>query len=167
MKFLEKDLEDIIWESNKEKLSERGLTINGKLFRQVRIGNYGIVDLIEFIKPEYNENKKHYKGRIIIYELKKDNISVSSFFQAINYKRGIQRYLLEKNLTGKYIVSIRLIGKHIDDNSSLIYLPETCSDVSLFKYEYGIEGLKFDSIYGYKLKEEGFKIKKRLIDEPF
>ena len=57
MKFLEKDLEEIIWDAYKnDKLSlinNRGLFINGLIKRQLRIGNYGIADLVqeeEFLK---------------------------------------------------------------------------------------------------------------------
>ena len=45
MTFLEKDLEQIIFETPKEKLQEKGLVIKGKLLRQIKIGNYGIADL--------------------------------------------------------------------------------------------------------------------------
>ncbi len=40
MKFLEKDLEQIIYSADKELLAQRGLEINGTLIRQLRIGNY-------------------------------------------------------------------------------------------------------------------------------
>ena len=53
MKFLEKDLEQIIFESGRDSLRERGLSISGKLLRQLRIGNYGIADLVEFVRPQY------------------------------------------------------------------------------------------------------------------
>ena len=54
MKFLENDLEEIIYTSGRDVLEQRGLTINGKLLRQVKIGNYGIADLIEFQRPFYD-----------------------------------------------------------------------------------------------------------------
>ena len=46
MSFLEKDLEDIIFETDNDLLFEHGLFIDGQKKRQVRIGNYGIADLI-------------------------------------------------------------------------------------------------------------------------
>ena len=53
MRFLEKDLEQIIHESGMDQLNERGLPIDGKMFRQMRIGNYGIADLITVTRPMY------------------------------------------------------------------------------------------------------------------
>ena len=40
MDFLEKDLEDIIYNASNEQLDKRGLRVRGKRFRQLRIGNY-------------------------------------------------------------------------------------------------------------------------------
>lgn len=69
MEFLEKDLEDIIWEAyqseyGKYELFNKGLAISGKMYRQVNLGDYGILDLMTVsINP---------KDVIIsIYELKK------------------------------------------------------------------------------------------------
>lgn len=44
--FFEKTLEDIIFNTDNELLCEHGLLISGKKLRQVKIGNYGIADLI-------------------------------------------------------------------------------------------------------------------------
>ena len=46
MKFLEKDLEEIIFETSNKELNERGLFVYGKKYRQLRIGNYGVADLV-------------------------------------------------------------------------------------------------------------------------
>jgi hypothetical protein len=79
MKFLEKDLEQIIWDADKEILSERGLNLDGKLKRQLKIGNYGIADLIHFKRPvsyyDKQENKRFNveNGLIEIIELKNEN----------------------------------------------------------------------------------------------
>ena len=70
MKFFEKDLEEIIYLSDKDKLSDRGLYLNGKLKRQLRIGNYGVADLIEYKRPYYHPYEKCFmKGTINILEL--------------------------------------------------------------------------------------------------
>lgn len=59
MEFLEKkDLEDIIWEAyqseyGKYELFNKGLSISGKMYRQVNLGDYGILDLMTVsINPE-------------------------------------------------------------------------------------------------------------------
>jgi hypothetical protein len=50
MDFLEKDLEDIIFDSPNEELRKRGLNIWGKKKRQLNIGNYGRADIITYDK---------------------------------------------------------------------------------------------------------------------
>ena len=72
MKFLEKNLEDIIWEASNEKLQERGLNISGKKLRQLRIGNYGIADLVTFDRDYYHTEYLHPFLNITVYELKKN-----------------------------------------------------------------------------------------------
>jgi len=54
MNFLEKNLETILIETPNELLRNRGLKIYGKKRNQVRLGNYGIADLITLKKAEYS-----------------------------------------------------------------------------------------------------------------
>lgn len=98
MNFLENDLEEIIYKANKDFLADRGLYLKrGKLFRQLRIGNYGILDLLEFDRPRYSKQMKMViPGVCHVLELKKDKIGMSAFLQAVGYARGIQRYLYKK-----------------------------------------------------------------------
>lgn len=178
MNFLEKDLEQIIYEADRELLAEKGLNIRGKLLRQVRIGNYGIADLVSIERPYYHTHFEfHCKGTITIYELKKENISVSAFIQAVGYAKGIMRWMeqhpknLESISLSNYNINIVLIGKNIDKNSEFIYLADllnindseenTLSDVfnlslEMFTYEYGFNGINFNKIENYKLSNEGF-----------
>jgi hypothetical protein len=99
MNFLEKDLEQIIYETPVMELQDRGLDVSGKPYRQLRIGNYGIADLV-YVNKEYYINgdlqKLQYPVLIInVLEIKKDKIGISSFLQAIKYCQGIKRYLEE------------------------------------------------------------------------
>ena len=169
MEFLEKDLEEIIYLSDKDKLYDRGLYLKGTLKRQLKIGNYGIADLIEIRKPYYH-NKRHHKGVINILELKKDKIGVSTFFQALNYLQGIRIYLEQRRLDHLFNYQITLIGKEADVYSSFVYLPDIfCDDImdrdieehekvaiELYTYKYGIEGLELKHISGYELQNKGF-----------
>ena len=116
MEFLEKDLEEIIYLSDKFRLDKRGLSLHGKLKRQFRIGNYGVSDLVEIIRPKC-ENKIFYKGTINILELKKDKIGVSTFFQALNYLQGIKTYLEQRSFDHYFNYKITMIGKELDFNS--------------------------------------------------
>lgn len=175
MNFLEKDLEQIIFEANKDLLAEKGLEISGKLFRQLRIGNYGIADLVSFTRPCIDldspyKDFKFRKGKIQVIELKKDNISISAFMQALRYVKGIKTYLDRKSIAHKYNVEILLIGKTLDLESSFVYLTEFLSienefifnsnklevDLSYYTYTYGINGIEFNFKYGYDLVNKGF-----------
>jgi hypothetical protein len=167
MKFLEKDLEEIIYTSGRDVLEEKGLLIEGKLKRQVRIGNYGIADLIEFKRPYYGYNRTqkrdHFeKGSITIYELKLDNISISAFLQALGYAKGIQNYLRKRNKEHLYNINIVIIGRNIDMNSQFVYIQELLTIgmegyIEFIQYYYGVYGIEFQSKSGsYELKNEGF-----------
>jgi len=158
MKFLEKDLEEILHTSDREELKSRGLNINGKLLRQVKIGAYGVADLIGVSRDThiYNGQVSRQWLSVTIYELKKDKIGISAFLQALNYLRGIDSYLGKRgNLD--YDLNIVLIGSKIDNNSSFIYLPDYLTDgfLSNYTYSYDVDGLSFKEHYGYKLMNEG------------
>lgn len=172
MKFLEKDLERIIfdlYESNRDFLGERGLDFMGKCLRQKKIGNYGIADFIFVDHPYYHKHfGKHMKGLINIVELKKDNISVSSFFQAVGYLKGVQRYLSERGFLGNYNYQITIIGPCIDEKSTIAFLPDFFIhpeeseigdfpklNIELYTYDYRHDGIFFNSIEDYVLKNEG------------
>lgn len=169
MKFLEKDLEEIIFTSSKEKLSERGLDVNGKLYRQVYLGNYGTCDLLS-ISRDYNQRTFPEKIEPVIqfelYELKQEKIGISAFLQAIGYMRGIISYLNKRELyLGVHFeFCITLIGKSIDTNSTFCYLTDVLPDTILtcrsflncYTYEYDIDGIRFNLEYDYNLTEKGF-----------
>ena len=166
MKFLEKDLEQIIFETPVDVLHKRGLFLGKKTKRQVRLGNYGIADLISV---DYSSHDESVWGdnKIIftVCELKQDTISVSAFLQAIRYAKGLQRYLKEKkpSIWFRHQIRIVLIGKTMPNDSSLIYLPDFmdmihslyCS-LEIYTYDMDIDGLKFKKHDGYKLLNEGF-----------
>lgn len=176
MNFLEKDLEEIIYKADKAELSERGLNIKGKLFRQLRIGDYGIADLVSFERmpavvaihsEDYAQWKKGDRdmvreGRLIvtIYELKKDKIGVSAFLQAIGYLKGLDRYLSSRDI--QITPKIVLIGKSLDTSSTFSYLTDyvynvDCeSFVESITYDYGMNGVSFNSHGGYHQVKEGF-----------
>lgn len=166
MDFYECDLEEIIMSADKDILADRGLWLPNHYKNQVKIGNYGVADIVGY-EIEYFEHPSdpsfHVEKTIRVFELKKDSISVSAFLQAVRYIKGIQRYFTK---TGRdiyeYKWNISLIGK--DVNSDLCYLPdlllEECTDYNLslniFTYKYCVTGIKFNQVSGYKLVEEGF-----------
>lgn len=180
MDFLEKDLENIIWESSNEQLSERGLDISGKRFRQLRIGNYGVADLVTLERlydVDYINQRTTNDGKrllITVYELKKDKIGISAFLQAVGYLKGISRYINKRKIFKHSNIEYRiiLIGKSVDDTGNFIYLPDLfqsdidddinfChyqrpTSVNFITYSYRIDGIIFSDISDYSLINEGF-----------
>ncbi len=152
MNFLEKNLEDIIFETDNELLEHRGLDISGIKRRQVRIGNYGICDLVTVERiPRFDTLQ------ITVYELKKDVINISTFLQGIKYCKGIKRYF---NNRGSVIINLALVGYEVDRTNHFVFVPDVVSsedfNLSLYTYNYSFDGLKFNRISGYKLSNEGF-----------
>lgn len=163
MNFLEKDLEQVIYEADTEMLADRGLNVYGKRKRQLRIGNYGICDLLT-----HQKNYHPYCGyfhRITIYELKKDVIGVSAFLQVMQYAKGVQSFMDNKGYD--YDIEIVLIGKTIDLSGAICYLPSLFNNdndfnlgfinsIRYYTYSYDIDGLRFTNLEGYTLSNEGF-----------
>lgn len=166
MEFLEKDLEQIIFEADKEKLNQKGLTIKGKIKRQLRIGNYGIADLVSFERSiDYDDNPFI---RITIYELKKDKVGVGAFLQSISYAKGIKNYILKYKPKMCFTFDIVLVGREVDTSGSFCFIPDfidgkdysydqgSISSFNLYSYTYGIDGLQFNNENGYTLTNQGF-----------
>jgi len=168
MKFLEKDLEQIIYDTDNELLVKKGLHICGKKYRQIKIGNYGICDLITVSKfyDYYGDDmdRPFPVLKISVIELKKNEISVNTFLQAVRYLKGIQRYLefREKHFEVRY--DIILIGDNIESSSDFLYLTDliesygynTGFNLKFYTYGMDINGLNFTKECGYKLTTEGF-----------
>ncbi len=171
MKFLEKDLEQIIYDADKELLAEKGLYVNGTIKRQLRIGNYGICDLMTHEKPYYsNYHKGIRKGTITIYELKQDKIGISTFLQALGYLKGVKDFLEKRQLNYNYNYKIVLIGKELDTASTFCFLTSFINDTDFdnhidseckflienYIYDYGINGIHFKEQSGFSLINKGF-----------
>jgi len=157
MKFLEKNLEQIIFEADKKQLSARGLTICGRLYRQLRIGNYGIADIVEF---------ERYGSclTVTVYELKNDVISIGALDQAVGYLHGIEEYLNRRNIMYDNN-AIVLIGRDYDKSGNLAYFGDIFDRLSIYTYDYTLTGIEFTEISGYHLVDDGFRDK--LINKNF
>lgn len=161
MNFLEKDLEEIIFNTSKDILKQRGLPIFGIKKRQLRLGKYGIADLVT-IEWDSLYWDKHYI--ITIYELKKDKIGISSFLQVLGYAKAIKSYLEDVRNICNFKIKIVLIGKELDTTGSFCYIPELFSndssdvalgqiyDVNFYTYNFDINGFNFKSHYGYGIE---------------
>jgi hypothetical protein len=166
MKFLEKNLEDIIWEASNEKLQERGLNISGKKFRQLRIGNYGVADLVT-IERKYFEGKKSIPYLdITVYELKKEKAGISAFLQAIRYCQGIKSYLIKHKQDIYFNLNIVLCAEKIDTDSDYIYISElvhnndisfaTLKSIRNYSFKINIDGIYFIEEKNHNLINKGF-----------
>jgi len=163
MEFLEKHLEDIIWEAGNEKLKERGLPIEGKKLRQLRIGNYGVADIVT-VKKRYFEGSNIPYLDITVYELKKDKIGIGAFLQAVNYVQGIKTYLDEYRGV-QAVFNIVLCGREVDDSGGFIYLTDlidsyemvgSINNLMYYTYNYSIDGIVFKNKKFYNLVNHGF-----------
>lgn len=159
MRFLEKNLEDIIFETPNHLLNARGLHIHGVKKRQVHIGNYGVADLIVFDKGYLDVSEgelKHENSSITIYELKQGEINIDTLLQAIRYAKGIERYFMKYRHI-EYDIKITLIGNSISKNSPFLYMADIMSKfLDFYTYTYDFDGIRFKRIYNYRLIEEGF-----------
>lgn len=158
MQFLERDLEDIIFNADKVKLSERGLLIEGVLKRQVKIGNYGISDLVSFRRPEYRSDLKFRPENcsLTVFELKKDIIDEKTFFQALKYLKGLKRYFEVRNFLPSDSIdfNIVLIGREV--KGDIDFLPAFSDNIFIFTYEYNVDGIYFKILNNSRLYNEGF-----------
>lgn len=159
MNFLEKNLEDIIYNTPNEKLKERGLSISGKKLRQINIGNYGICDILT-IERNFNhyfddDERGYHNSTVKIYELKKDKIDTGVLLQCMGYAKGVSNYIA-KEYDDDINVKMVLIGKEIDKNSSFIYFADFMDCLSIYTYSYDFDGIKFQRHSGYCLISEGF-----------
>ncbi|HDZ04865.1 hypothetical protein LCGC14_0371090 [marine sediment metagenome] len=169
MKFLEKDLEDIIWDNIKDKESIENLINKGfpiyypnKIFRQFKIGAYGIADVITFERPRWNIKKEHaIPATITVYELKKDLVSTNTFLQALRYIKGIRNYLEKREFKYPVTYKIICIGSDVNMDDDIIYLVDFLLNSNtlifeIYTYDYSINGIGFNKEGEYKLKYEGF-----------
>ncbi len=158
MNLLEKDLEEVIFNTSREKLYDRGLPVFGKMVRQLKLGKYGILDLLTVTR---NVAPWEKFLTFTIYELKKDTIGVSAFFQSVAYAKAIQEFMKTYRPNIFFNIEICLIGKSIDTTGSFCFLPDLFSytepfhiqgqvtNVSFYTYHFSIDGFSFKEHSGY------------------
>lgn len=159
MKFLERNLEDIICQTSNKELRKRGLLIYGIKKRQLKIGNFGTADLVtlHWVPNVFQGKIMSHDIKVTIYELKKDEISLNTFAQACRYKAGVLRYFKEvRKIDADIEVDIVLVGKRIN-GGDFTYTIESMMDTYICLYDYRHDGIDFNYIHNnYKLKISGF-----------
>lgn len=152
MNILEKDIEQLIWDGyhkDPATLKDKGLELKGKMFRQVNLLDYGIIDLMVVELVRSASGKSKYIN-IEILELKKDAIDVTAVMQAYRYVTGIQNlflyeYDLENHMTE---ISVSVIGNTFNSNGDFPFFVNNKSyDLNLYTYSLDFEhGLRFDQV---------------------
>ena len=174
MKFLEKDLEEIIYNtylSSPEKLRKKNLYMHGSIKRQLKIGNYGILDLLTIsrdydyeYKPVWIEKDSVFREKwvliptlvLTVYELKKEKVGISAFLQCYGYIKGLKDWFKKHKPTIKVRFESVLIGKELDTSGSFCFLPELIHELEVYTYSYDVDGLNFENVREYSLKNKGF-----------
>lgn len=160
MNVLEKEIEDMICQGlveNRPLLRSKGLWVwdDAVYQRQVDMGSYGICDILGLQVFPKKEGTRYINAHII--EIKKEEINIDTFLQAVRYSKAITRYL-KKKLTNTVVqCAITLIGKTVDSKSDFIYLPDIIDNVALYTYKLDFQhGIIFKREKGYFLTNETF-----------
>jgi hypothetical protein len=170
MDFIERDLEDIIFNTNVNDLYERGLGLlfEAHTYRQLKIGNYGIADIVQFQlekEPWHNGERWFLNNtvRVKIIELKKNEINIDAFLQSLRYAKGIKNFYDKRMEKSKFNcelkISIVLIGKTVNTKDDFCYLSDFLNDddfeLDMYTYSYNFDGISFDLRKGYNLVNKG------------
>lgn len=132
---------------------KQGVNNGIKEYRQLRIGNYGIADLVYFSR---NSNKLI----VNVIELKKGKIGLDAYVQAYRYYQGIKDYI--HNFRSKEIElvpNIILIGSSIDNDSDFVYIYSNTDCLTVYSYSFCyLSGLVWkEECKFWCLKYKGFK----------
>ncbi len=128
-------------------------TIWHKEFQQLKIGNYGITDLVRI---DYDQKIEHIK--IQITELKKGSLNKDALFQICRYKKGFER-LIEQMDSDTYSFEFHgvLVGSSLEISTDFIYAAEQIDWLDLYTFDLSMEdGVTFKHEQGYKLRDECF-----------
>lgn len=162
MKFLEKNLEDILFEADQEEVRDRGLEdfYYNKIYRQFNLGNYGTADLITI--NYYNWCKDQKEFIITVYELKQEIINVNTILQCSRYIQGVKRFIKKYfQISGVQIQVLGVvIGNNYDEKNKVDFLLQSIEGITGYVYEYKIDGLEFSKIENYILSVEEFSNKR-------
>ena len=158
----EKELEDYLFSL---KINRNPLLVDGKCFRQVNLGGYGIIDLLyidiksECAPPEYPQ---YPYVTITVVELKKGSIDFSSLGQICRYKRGLERFLSQQinkryHITSRIKVEGVLVGSDYA-NGDICYTIDQINWLECWHYNLDLkEGIELEHSTGWYRDDEDFK----------
>lgn len=161
MNFLEKDIEDVIYNAcvnDYFTLYDHGLSLeilcqNPVVLRQFYLGGYGVMDIVLIA---YNHYTKSYHVNVL--ELKKDKVDLKTLEQGIRYRKGVEHYFRHFYPGASVSIKITLIGREIEKYSSLLYTADYFPGLSFYTYSLDlVGGLRFTNHAGYQLTEPDFQ----------
>jgi hypothetical protein len=175
MGFFDKTVAEIIWESDNDKIKQKGLyIISGKKFRNFKIGNYGSADILTVKRTFKGNNFDSFHNEnghgllFTIYVVKEGKIGISAFLKAVSCARGISSYLKTTRKTYfPFDIKLVLVGKELDKSGAFVYLSDifgfdceyktrSVIDIDFFTYFFDIDGIHFCPESQFKLNQEGF-----------
>lgn len=147
----EADLEKFLMKSKDLFLSNLGPY---QYKNQVRIGNYGIADIVGYFDSE-DEMGAASRSYVVI-ELKNRELRYEDFFQACRYAKGLERSHSNNDKIMCSEIRIILFGTNETD-ADILYLPDLFENIGVYGYEIspktGFSVREFSSI---NLLNEGF-----------
>jgi hypothetical protein len=146
MDFLEKDLEAIIWEYAPE-CEARGFSIlqmehfsQGRRFRQMQLGPYGIADLVHVY---YNPHINQFWIQVI--ECKRNKVNAETYLQAKRYVSAVKDAVFSSDMpVCKIATSVILVGASVDTSSPLAHVIANDPDCHTYTYKYAVDGIHFE-----------------------
>ena len=133
--FLEKDLEDIIFE-NKNKIHERGLPVLYEELERQRDIKGKRIDLFNY------ECVGDDSINFTIFELKKDKIDFNAYAQIVQY--FFEECVFFKKHKKILKANLVLIGKDFDESVLLSCILSDIIDIYVYKYDY--DGIRFQKV---------------------
>jgi len=126
--------------------------------RQVRLGEYGVADIIvirfpDIVEALWGDEEIRYSstGIIQIIELKKGPIKSDAVIQLSRYICGVVRYLELLNIKDtRFAVQGVLVGDDYNDDSDVRYLVDNIQNIRFFQYRFDlVEGVDFVESCGW------------------
>lgn len=136
--LLEKDIEELIFDTDSDTLLKRGLPLYENVERQKKfIG--GKIDLlahqVRYAAVSNTENIKSIVD-IQLVEIKRDAINFQALDQILGYKEHLLKQLIPKLRYDHYTLELVLIGLRLDNTNFKLLLPHLTSDISIYLFEF-------------------------------
>lgn len=150
MEVLEKDIEDVVWyliNNDRSKLSEIGFpNVYRHPLRQVRLGEYGVADLISWdYISDVTEGVRTRAIYIQIIEFKRDVIGPAALMQSHRYETAIRGIIDSLSIAYDQLKFHHvLVGSGIDFSGDFPFLYNSSYSTTIVKYTLDIiNGLQF------------------------